>query len=196
MTSFRKHLTPSNPVLHTARIYDLFGKYKKDYVFKENHKFYYEWTDHASKMMISVDDELHKLFDALPEIDFTSVKPLTVHYESPDIKSMTRKIISIRAFQSVFAPLKQVENGYVADTASRMFIEDFPYGLCIIKGFCDIMGIDTPNIDKELKWYSNYLGLEYYVNDKFCGKDLDKTGIPQNYGINNKNDIIHFYLSY
>jgi len=188
-------LTPSNPVLHTSRVYDLFGKYKRDYVFKENHKFYYEWTDHASQMMISVDDELHKLFDALPEIDFTSVKPLTEHYESPDVEAMTRKIISIRTFQSVFAPLKQTENGYAADTTSRMFIEDFPYGLCIIKGFCDIMGIDTPNIDEELKWFSEYMGLEYYVDGKFCGKDLDKTGIPQNYGIHTKDDIIKFYLS-
>lgn len=188
-------LTPSNPVLHTSRIYDLFSQYKKDYVFDCNHKFYYEWTDHASEMMINVDNELHNFFASLPEIDFSSVKKLTEHYESPDVQSMTKKIISIKTFQSVFAPLKKVDEGFVADTGSRMFIEDFPYGLCIIKGFCDIMGIDTPNIDKELKWFSHYMGLEYYIDNKFCGKDLDKTGIPQNYGIKTKEDIIEFYLS-
>lgn len=187
-------LTPSNPVLHTSRIYDMFGRYDPDYVFEQKHKFYYEWTDHASEVMINVDGELHSLFESLPEIDFSSVKPLTVHYESPDVKSMTNKIISIRTFQSVFAPLKEVEKGFIADISSRMFVEDFPYGLCIIKGFCNIMNIATPNIDEELKWFSKYLGYEYYVGDDFCGKDLVKTGIPQNYGIRTKEDIINFYL--
>lgn len=188
-------LTPSNPVLHTSRVYDLFGGHKRDYVFDSNHKFYYEWTDHASEMMINVDNELHAFFDVLPEIDFSTVKRLTDHYESPDVVSMTRKIISIKTFQSVFAPLKQVEGGYTADTEARMFIEDFPYGLCIIKGFCEIMGIDTPHIDEELKWFADYMGLEYYVDGKFCGTDLKGTGIPQNYGICTKEDIIEFYLS-
>lgn len=187
-------LTPSNPVLHTSRIYDIFRDVDREHIFTERKFFYKGWTDHASETMLGVDAELHQLFDKLPKIDLTSVKPLTEHYEAPDVPAMTRKINSIPTFQSVYAPLLPEGDGFRADIGSRFFTEDFPYGLCIIKGFCDICGVATPVIDKVLKWYSSYLGLEYYCGDSFCGSDLDKTGIPQNNGINSTDDIYEFYL--
>ncbi len=187
-------LTPSNPVLHTSRIYDLFSEYDKDHIFERKHYFYKEWTDNASEIMLTVDDELHTLFEKLTKIDLSAVKPLTEHYESPTVGKMTEKIISIPTFQSVFAPMKEAENGYKSDTDTRFFTEDFPYGLCIIKGFCEICEVKTPCIDKVLLWYEKYMGLSYYVNGEFVGKDLIKTGIPQNNGINTIKDIYDFYL--
>lgn len=187
-------LTPSNPVLHTSRTYDLFGGTDSEHIFSERMYFYKGWTDHASETMLGIDGELHRLFDKLPRIDLSAVKPLTEHYEAPDIPAMTRKINSIPTFQSVFAPLLPTDGGFRADLGSRFFTEDFPYGLCIIKGFCEICGVESPYIDKVLKWYSGYMGLSYYIGDSFSGSDLKNTGIPQNYGINSIEDIYDFYL--
>lgn len=187
-------LTPSNPVLHTSRTYDLYYQSSPDTIFKEKGYFYKEWTDHASETLFGIDGELQELLKKIDKIDLSSVKPLGVHYEAPTIELMTKKITSIPTFQSVPTARISVNGGYIADINSRYFTEDFPWGLCIIKGFAEIAQIKTPTIDKVLKWYEKYMNLEYYVDNKFCGKDLEKTGIPQNYGILTMEDLYDFYL--
>ena len=189
-------LTPSNPVLHTSRTYDLFGQFEPDHEFDEWGKFYVGWTDDASRTMLAVDDELHALFRAIPELDMSSVLPLTQHYEAPTVEAMTRKINSIPTFQTVMAPMKpspRNEGKFVADTSSRLFTEDFPWGLCVIRAYCEIFGVDTPTIDRLLMWYQEYMGLEYFIDGAFRGRDLAQTGIPQNYGITLPEQVIALF---
>lgn len=187
-------LTPSNPVLHTSRTYNIFKNTTKETVFTKRGMYYKDWTDETSKTMLAIDKELHQLMSKLKGFDFSSVKPLTVHYESFTVEEMTSKISSIPTFQTVPDPMVQVEHGWVADIHSRLFTEDFPYGLCIIKGFCELCNVDTPTIDKVLHWYENFIGLEYYKNDgSFTGKDLEKTGAANLREFKNVNDIYAFY---
>lgn len=59
---------------------------------------------------------------------------------------------------------------------------------------------------EKFQWYKLYYDPDFlwrcldkiefksYVNERFCGKDLKNTGIPQNFGINTKDDIYNFYL--
>lgn len=91
------------------------------------------------------------------------------------------------------SPMYPVENGYKPDLQSRYFIEDFQFGLCIIKGFCEIYRLNTPVIDKVLKWYETFADVEYFINDKFEGRDLKYTAIPQNFGIMTPEDVVLFY---
>ena len=189
-------LTPSNPVLHTSRTYEIFGSKPRDYEFDEHLHFYVGWGDAASKTLFAVDSELHALFDAIPELDMSSVKPLAEHYESPTVPEMTAKINSIQTFQTVMAPMKpsgRTPGKFVADTSSRLFTEDYPWGLAIIRAYCEIFGTPAPTIDKVLGWYADYMGLEYYVDGKFCGKDLASTGIPQTHGIATKQQVLDLY---
>lgn len=187
-------LTPTNPILHTSRTYELFGTSPHDCKFSERTKFYVGWTDETSTTLFKMDEELHTLLDMMQEIDTTAIRPLSEHYESPTISALTAKINSIPTFQTVFAPLKEVEGGYVADTSSRMFTEDFPWGLAVIRSYFEIFDIPAPTMDKVLGWYADYMGLEWYVNGKFCGKDLAKTGAIQNYGIKSKEELLALYL--
>ena len=187
-------LTPSNPVLHTSRTYDLYYRATPRTVFAEKGMYYKDWTDHASEILFGIDGELQMLLQRINRIDLSAVRPLGVHYEAPTIELMTKKISGIPTFQSVFTARKEVEGGYVADTDSRYFTEDYPWGLCIIKGFAEIVGVKTPVIDKVLHWYERFMGVEYYEDGRFCGKDLVRTGIPQNYGIHTLEDIYSFYL--
>ena len=48
-------------------------------------------------------------------------------------------------------------------------------------------------MDKVLGWYADYMGLEWYVEGKFCGKDLIQTGIIQNYDIKTKEELLALY---
>lgn len=186
-------LTPSNPILHTSRLFEIFGRLPRNHVFPERFKFYVGWSDFASSMLFNMDEELHLLLNVMTGIDTTSIRPLSEHYESPTIQLMTKKINSIAAFQHIYAPLVEVEGGYCADTTSRMFTEDFPWGLVVIRSYFEYFGIPSPQIDEVLQWYSRYMGLEWFVDGKFCGKDLLKTGAIQNYGIKTKEDLLNKY---
>ena len=186
-------LTPTNPILHTSRTFELFGKHDVNYKYDTKYKFYVGWSDETSKTLFAMDKELHNLLDSMKGIDTAAIRPLPEHYESPTIEALTAKINSIPTFQTVFAPMKEVEGGYVADTTSRMFTEDFPWGLAVIRSYFELFDIAAPTMDKVLGCYADYMGLEWFVNGKFCGKDLAKTGIIQNYGIKSKEELLSLY---
>lgn len=187
-------LTPTNPVLHTSRTYEIYGKTTRDYHFPVKQKFYVGWTDEASRTLFAMDQELHNLLEAITELDTEAIRPLSEHYESPTVPALTAKINSIATFQSVYAPMKECEDGtFIADTESRMFTEDYPWGLAIFRSYCQLFGIKTPKMDEVLGWYADYMGFEWFVNGEFKGKDLDKTGIPARYGITTKEQLLAVY---
>lgn len=186
-------LTPTNPILHTSRTFEIFGAFGREHVFEEKLKFYVGWTDAASRTLFAMDRELHELLDAMPDIDTSAIRPLSEHYESPTIEAMTAKINSIATFQSVYAPMKPVDGGYVPDLSSRMFTEDFPWGLAVIRSYFDYFGVPSPTMDKVLGWYADYMGLEWFLDGRFAGKDLKGTGIVRNYGIANVKELLSIY---
>ena len=186
-------LTPSNPILHTSRLYAMFKNYKDNMIFERNILFYEEWTDESSRVLIALDEELQKICRAYDKLNLLEVKSLKEHYESDTVEKMTKKISGIQAFKGITSPMKKVERGYIPDKDSRYFKEDFLYGLCMIKAFGDIAKIDTPTVDEVLKWYETFADVEFYVEGKFSGKDLLYSNIPQNYGVNTKEEVYKFY---
>lgn len=143
--------TNSNPILHTGRIYNLFKNWDGETPIQENPLFYEDWTDEDSCTILSMDKEFMELLDKLP-VDKRNIPDLLTHYESKNSTELTQKIKSIGAFKGIRCPLKQVENGYILDTNTRYFSEDFPYGLHFIKIYCDKYGINAPNISKVYNW--------------------------------------------
>jgi hypothetical protein len=188
-------LTPSNPILHTTRLYTMFNDYIAGTYWNNIINFYEDWTDKTSEVLFSCDDELQRMCTLIYGLDLSGVKSLKEYYESETPKKMTEKIKSIIPFRGIKAPMIKTEKGFVPDFSSRYFLEDFPYGLCIIKGFCDIAEIDTPCIDEILMWFERIFEVEYYVNGKFEGKDLKYLPLPKNYGLNSIEDIISYYNS-
>jgi len=186
--------TPSNPIVHTSRLYAMLEDCGKDATWKENIPFYAEWDDRASEMLIGCDRELHEICDALEKLDMTGVVPLTKHYEVETVQQLTQKIRSIETMKHILSPMIKEGEEYVIDKQSRYFEEDFPYGLCVIKGFAAICDVKTPFIDEILKWYENYDNVEYFIGDEFIGQDLKTAAIPQNYNITNPDEVYAFYM--
>lgn len=97
-------LTPSNPILHTARLATMFRDWREGVTYPRNNPFYETWDDASSELMIACDGELQALCRAIEgtsALDLSGVRPLTEHYESPDARSMTEKISHIPAFRGV-----------------------------------------------------------------------------------------------
>ncbi len=186
--------TPSNPILHTARLYSLFKEINFETCLKSNIKFYADWSDYASELLFKMDKELLAICNALEGLDMSGVIPNSVHYESKSVKELTSKITSIKSWHDIDAPVIRKEDGYYVDSNSRYFKEDFPYGLCNLIGFAKVLNVETPTMDEILKWYQRISGIEYFDNNgQFRGSGLHNTCVPQNFGLNTLEDIKQFY---
>lgn len=144
-------LTNSNPLLHTSRLYTMFGASNEGRTFPRMILFYEEWTEEAAQLLIDMDEEFFRLLEVLP------VKPnylprILEYYESHDARSLAQKLSSIQGFKGITSPMKQTAQGWIPDFASRYFTEDFPYGLHFIWQLAKEKGIPTPKIDMVYQW--------------------------------------------
>lgn len=153
-------LTPSNPILHTSRLYTMFRDYHEGRTYGHNILFYEEWTDEASRIMLHCDEELQNLCTSLSPLNLKSVRSLRVHYESNTPEEMTAKIRSIKAFKGLTSPMKKTDFGWIPDFSSRYFTADFSYGLKIIYDIAKRINVKTPMIDLIWNWYLTISGTE------------------------------------
>ena len=174
-------LTPSNPILHTTRLYSIFKDYHCGKTYKTLPLFYENWNDETSNLLIDCDNEVQQICNALNMFNLSFVKSLKEHYESNDAKTMTNKISSIAAFKGLKTPyIMNADKTLVPDFNSRYFTADFSYGLIILKQIAKLTSVKTPNMDKIWNWYANIITKR---ND-FKYDD---------YAINSLSDFIKFY---
>ena len=174
-------MTPSNPILHTTRLRVLFKDWKPGVVYNRVPLFYEEWDDESSELLIACDEEIQQICRALPEFELQYVKSLRIHYESPTIETMTKKISSIQAFKGLATPTIEIDGKLIPDLHSRYFTADFSYGLTIIRQVADFANVNTPNINTTMDWYKT-LAVE---KGEFRFKD---------YGISSRDSFDRFYL--
>lgn len=188
-------MSPSNPLLHISGLYSFFGNKPEETVYPKEIKFYDEWDDSTSLLLFNYDRELHTICDGMKEyFDLQEIVPLSTYYESPTPHDMTAKLKSIKAFKVVKMPLKRSnENEYTIDLTSRMFVEDFPYGVSMFKSLANLSGIATPIVDELLQFYYRLSGKSYFNSDGSLGKDINETCIPQLTGIKNLKQLFDFY---
>lgn len=85
-------LTPSNPILHTSRLYAMFNQnIEYDYV----PYFYRDWDIYSSQILFACDDELQQICKSLNNINLSYVKSLKLHYESYNEQQLVDKMKSI-----------------------------------------------------------------------------------------------------
>lgn len=183
-------LTPSNPVFHPSRCYELFREQKK---FDKDPLFYEEFGDEASTTMLALDDEVQKLYTKLDNINYADVETIKNRFNVTTPSELTYKIRTKPGFKDIGSPVKADADKFVVDFKSRYFTEDIPYGLCLLKAFGDLLNVDLPLVTKIINWYQDETGMEYLVDNKLIGRDCKGLLIPQNYGINTPTELMKFY---
>lgn len=148
---YEASLTNSNPLLHTSRLYTMFGGENEGKAYDRMIFFYEEWTEAAADLYIKMDEEFFRLLKVLP-VSANYLPTVLDYYESHDAKSLANKLGSIQGFKGITSPMKQVKNGWIADFESRYFTEDFPFGLKYIWQLAHEKGISCPNIDMVYEW--------------------------------------------
>lgn len=173
-------LTPSNPVLHTARLFCLYSDYRPGLVYRSVPLFYEDWDLRSSELMLQCDDEVQAMCKSLKQFDLSCVHSLRDHYASYTAEAITRKISGIAGFKGLTSPAIQVEGGYVPDFRSRYFVADFSFGLTLLVQIADFLNIEAPCMKMILKWYR---GLDISREEFRFG----------DYGINSYSEFESFY---
>lgn len=148
---YEASLTNSNPLLHTSRLYTMFGGENEGRVFPRMILFYEEWTVEAAQLLIDMDEEFFTILRYLP-VSEGYLPRILDYYESHDAESLARKLSSIQGFKGITSPMTETAEGWIPDFASRYFTEDFPYGLRYIWELAHQLNIDVPYIDKVYNW--------------------------------------------
>lgn len=155
-------LTPSNPILHTTRIYTMFRAWRPGVYYDRNILFYEEWDLLSAECLLTCDAELQRVCRALEfelGVDLGGVRSLKDHYESYDAQALVDKITSISGFKGLTSPMKEVSPGkWVPDFESRYFKADFSYGMKAIKDIARLVDVPIPAIDEIYGWYREISG--------------------------------------
>lgn len=138
-----------------------------------------------------------RIMELQPEVDLHRVIPMyewdMARYGDviTDASNQMTVLTTNPVYKDICHPMLETEDGcYVPDFQHRFLSEDVPYGLAVIRGVTEIIGLPTPNIDKVLRWSQEKLGRSYLYNHRMCGKDLDRTRCPQNFGIKSLGELL------
>jgi hypothetical protein len=145
-------LTNSNPILHTARLYDLWKDWEPGVTYDRQPYFYRDWTEESSDTLIAMDNDFMHILDTL-DLGADRIPSLLDYYESHDAASLANKIRSIPAFKNILAPMIHVGDQFAPDFDSRYFREDFPYGLSFILHVANSHHVPVPVLEKIFLWY-------------------------------------------
>ena len=155
-----------------------------------------DYLTKVSKEVVAVAKEIEQ---QRKDVDMEDVKSLLdwykIHYSDQlaEDSSLMRALQTNKAYDGLVHPMKKTEDGkYEPDFMYRYTSEDIPFGLVVLKGIAQIVGMKTPVMDEILAWAQGKLGKEYIVGSELKGKDLKSTRAPQKYGFKTLDDLFDF----
>lgn len=97
-------LTPSNPILHTARLYIIFKDYEPGVTYGSLPLFYEEWDDDSSELLLACDDEIQEICKALPGFGLEYVVSESAFYKADTAGEMTNAIRTEESLLGLITP--------------------------------------------------------------------------------------------
>jgi len=189
-------------IIHPGIMYGLFeGREELKYRKEEIPLFYQGVTKEISQTLKTMSDEILLLTKEIKNMDKSidldqvlGLKDWLIYsYKDSVVDKSTLQscFVTNSAYKGLRAPMKKINNDYfLPDFQARYLTEDVPYGLVITKSIAQLAKVDMPIIDEVILTISKWIGKEYIKGGYLEGKDIKDTRIPQNYGINNLEEII------
>ena len=94
-------------------------------------------------------------------------------------------------YSTLKIPVKKVQGGVIPDIEGRIFWEDVPYGLCILKNIADMVYVKTPWINKMIEWHQQFMSKQYLRDGELIPEIIGETGAPRRYGIKNIEELLN-----
>ena len=161
-------LTPSNQIIHPGRSWGIFKDWDGVTGFEPSEipRIYADLDDASADMIQNLDDEIQgiktALCEAYPKLDLNFVPPvkeriISNYRDSVGDPTSLRSVFNTNRGYSKglyhVVPHPEEEGKVVPNTGHRFFIEDVPYGLCVLKGIGEIVDVPTPYIIQMIQWH-------------------------------------------
>eukprot|EP00921_Rhytidocystis_pertsovi_P007906 GHVQ01013082.1.p1 GENE.GHVQ01013082.1~~GHVQ01013082.1.p1 ORF type:complete len:472 (+),score=53.05 GHVQ01013082.1:484-1899(+) len=200
-------LSPSNQIIHPARYYGIFHSWDGSSAMSSDAiqwGLYTEMDDFSAEWLRKLDDELQAIRRGLekeyPQLDLSRVLPLgerIVEQYGEDVgdRSCLRTIFATnKGYAGCKTPVQKVPGGFVPALQSRLFWEDIPYGLCVLKNIAQMLAIPTPSIDFMIEWHQQFMGRQYVINGRLNPTTIPETSAPEAYGIKDLDQLVRASL--
>jgi len=103
-------LTPSNPILHTARLKTIFCDYRPGVTYDSLPLFYEDWNDASSELLMACDDEIQGICRALPGFGLEYVVSERMFYNAYTVEEMTLAISTEESLLGLTTPSVRSED--------------------------------------------------------------------------------------
>jgi opine dehydrogenase len=145
------NLTPSNPLVHSCRLFSMFEQWIPGMGLASPPSFYGDWDDAASALLLACDDELTHVRAArgIPEHD---VPPVRVHYGAETPARLTERIRGLAPLRRIGMPMRENGAGWVPDVGHRYFAEDVGVALPVMQRLSRAARVETPSLDAVVAW--------------------------------------------
>lgn len=193
-------LAGPNPIGHGAIMYGKWHDYNGE-KYDEKPLLYHGVSEVEAKLMGDMSAEILVTRDAIlkkmPSLALSDVKHIkdflitSYPVQIKDQSTLRSCMLSNTAFNGLTHPMKDTDDGkFVPDFGYRYYTEDLPIGLVPLRGIAEIIGVETPEMDKVILWMQEKVGKEYLVNGKLNGKDIGETRAPSRFGITTLEQLI------
>lgn len=152
-------LTPSNQIIHPARYYSIFrdaeerqekdgddwGYSVEELTAAKSLELYEDFDPLSAEILASLDNELQTIKIALnlhfPQLDLSAVPPIAERIckvygdDVTDQSSLLQVMRTNKGYVGCGTPMSKTKSGKMRpNVGCRLFWEDVPFGLCILKG--------------------------------------------------------------
>lgn len=199
-------LTAANNVIHPGRYFGIFHQWDgtTPYNPAEIPLLYEDMDEFSARTIEEIDRERYLVVETIRERypdssdrlkDVKPLSELTIELYGDQVKDTTslQTIFATNAayrwFKVPVMPLPD-GTGVIPDHNSRLFHDDIPFGLCIIKDLAELLELPTPMIDKVISWHQRLMGKEYIVGGKLRGRNVSETPLPSQLGFDNMNNLL------
>jgi len=193
-------LAGPNPIGHGAIMYGTWHAWDGQPL-SEKPLLYHGVDAFSAELMEKMSAEVLKTRDAIQEkkpglalADVKSIQDfLKASYpvQIKDPSTLQSCLLTNTAFNGLTHPMKSTEDGrFVPDFGYRYFTEDLPIGLVPLRGIAEIVGVETPEMDKVIAWMQEKTGKEFLKDGKLNGKDIAETRAPSRFGITSLEQLV------
>lgn len=195
-------LANTGQLIHPGIMYGL-GCDKEDVIFaRDEIPLFYQGVDQPTADLLQVmSDEVQAIAKEL-SVQLPSFEPqqvISLHNwllrsysaDIADSSTLRRAFNTNRAYVGLQLPTRPAgSNTFVIDYKARYLSEDVPFGLVVLRGLAELVGVTTPTIDTVIIWAQKHLEQEYLINGELTGSNLVDTRAPQVYGIRQVSQLV------